>query len=170
MLKVYGFSKVNKGAHGKTRDLRVLWALEEMGMPFEIVGMDHPNHDLDRVQRGDRPSEHLRLTGEIARHQLAALSREVEQDRAGLRDHDAVVVDRGDLPERVERAVRGRIEIVVRMVHPDDLMRQPHLFDGPQNAQITSVAACEFVHSSETVNLEHRARTQPREAIASTRR
>src|SRR5262245_52553580 len=47
MLKVYGFSRVNKFARGKTRDLRVLWALEEMGLPHEIVGMDHPNHDLD---------------------------------------------------------------------------------------------------------------------------
>jgi glutathione S-transferase len=47
MLKVYGFSRVNKFARGKTRDLRVLWALEEMGLPYEIVGMDHPNHDLD---------------------------------------------------------------------------------------------------------------------------
>ena len=48
MVKVYGFSRVNKFARGNTRDLRVLWALEEMGLPHEIVGMDHPNHDLDR--------------------------------------------------------------------------------------------------------------------------
>ena len=34
-------------ARGNTRDLRVLWALEEMGMTHEIVGMDHPNNDLD---------------------------------------------------------------------------------------------------------------------------
>jgi len=47
MLKVYGFSKVNAGARGNTRDLRVLWALEEMQMPFEIVGMDHPAHALE---------------------------------------------------------------------------------------------------------------------------
>jgi glutathione S-transferase len=47
MLEVYGFSRVNKIAHGNTRDLRVLWALGEMGLPYEIVGMDHPNHDLD---------------------------------------------------------------------------------------------------------------------------
>jgi glutathione S-transferase len=47
MLKVYCFSKVNAGARGNTRDLRVLWALEEMQMPFEIVGMDHPAHDLN---------------------------------------------------------------------------------------------------------------------------
>src|SRR6478735_3320695 len=47
MLKVYGFARVNKVAHGNTRDLRVLWALEEMGLHYQIVGMDHPNHDLD---------------------------------------------------------------------------------------------------------------------------
>ncbi|KQZ59689.1 glutathione S-transferase [Lysobacter sp. Root559] len=47
MLKLYGFSKVNAGARGHTRDLRVLWALEEMQLPFEVVGMDHPAHDLN---------------------------------------------------------------------------------------------------------------------------
>lgn len=47
MLKLYSFARVNKGAHGNTRDLRVLWALEEIGMPYEIVGLDHPNGDLD---------------------------------------------------------------------------------------------------------------------------
>jgi glutathione S-transferase len=47
MLKLYGFARVNAGARGNTRDLRVLWALEEIGLPYEIVGIDHPNHDLD---------------------------------------------------------------------------------------------------------------------------
>ena len=47
MLKVYGFSKVNAGARGHTRDLRVLWALEELQLPFEVAGMDHPAHDLN---------------------------------------------------------------------------------------------------------------------------
>src|SRR3982751_4572774 len=47
MLKLYGFSKVNAGARGHTRDLRVLWALEEMQLPFEIASMDHPAHDLN---------------------------------------------------------------------------------------------------------------------------
>ena len=47
MVKLYAFARVNKGAHGHTRDLRVLWTLEEIGLPYEIVGMDHPNHDLD---------------------------------------------------------------------------------------------------------------------------
>jgi glutathione S-transferase len=47
VLKIYGFARVNAGARGNTRDLRVLWALEEMGLSYEIVGLDHPNHDLD---------------------------------------------------------------------------------------------------------------------------
>jgi glutathione S-transferase len=47
MLKLYGFSRVNSVARGHTRDLRVLWALEEMQLPFEIAGMDHPAHDLN---------------------------------------------------------------------------------------------------------------------------
>jgi glutathione S-transferase len=47
MLKVYGFARVNKGARGNTRDLRVLWALEEMGLAYEVVGIDHPNKDLE---------------------------------------------------------------------------------------------------------------------------
>lgn len=46
MLKLYGFSKVNPVARGHTRDLRVLWALEEMQLPFELAGMDHPAHEL----------------------------------------------------------------------------------------------------------------------------
>jgi glutathione S-transferase len=47
MLKLYGFSKVNAGARGHTRDLRVLWALDEMELPYELAGMDHPAHDLN---------------------------------------------------------------------------------------------------------------------------
>jgi glutathione S-transferase len=56
MLKLYGFARVNKGARGNTRDLRVLWALEEIGLPYEIVGMDHPNGDLNSAAyRGLNP-------------------------------------------------------------------------------------------------------------------
>jgi glutathione S-transferase len=46
MLKLYGFSRVHPVARGNTRDLRILWALEEMQLPFELVGLDHPKHDL----------------------------------------------------------------------------------------------------------------------------
>jgi glutathione S-transferase len=46
MLKLYGFSRVNSVARGHTRDLRVLWALEEMQLPFELIGLDHPAGEL----------------------------------------------------------------------------------------------------------------------------
>lgn len=60
MLKVYGFSKVNAGARGHTRDLRVLWALEEMQLPFELAGLDHPAHDLNtEAYRGLSPFEQV---------------------------------------------------------------------------------------------------------------
>ncbi|MEA9355612.1 glutathione S-transferase family protein [Bacteriovorax sp. PP10] len=47
MLKLYGFKKVNAMARGNTRDLRILWALEEMQMPFKLEGIDHPAHELN---------------------------------------------------------------------------------------------------------------------------
>jgi glutathione S-transferase len=45
-LTLYAFGKVNPMARGHTRDLRVLWALEEMQLPFKLVGLDHPARDL----------------------------------------------------------------------------------------------------------------------------
>lgn len=48
-MEVYGFSRVNPMARGNTRDLRVLWALEEVGLPYTVVGLDHPAGDLDRA-------------------------------------------------------------------------------------------------------------------------
>lgn len=60
MLKLYGFSKVNAFARGNTRDLRVLWALEELQLPFEVAGMDHPAHDLNTdAYRGLSPFEQI---------------------------------------------------------------------------------------------------------------
>jgi hypothetical protein len=51
----------------------VLWALEEMGLPYEIVGMDHPNHDLDRDDfRAKNPfglRRGARHDGVVRRHQ-----------------------------------------------------------------------------------------------------
>ncbi|RQP26182.1 glutathione S-transferase family protein [Piscinibacter terrae] len=60
MLKLYGFSKVNPVARGHTRDLRVLWALEELQLPYELAGMDHPAHDLSReTYRGFSPFQQI---------------------------------------------------------------------------------------------------------------
>jgi len=47
MITLYGFSRVTAFAHGRTRDLRVLWALEEMGLPYQVKGLDHPAGELN---------------------------------------------------------------------------------------------------------------------------
>ncbi|NVJ14421.1 glutathione S-transferase family protein [Myxococcus sp. AM010] len=42
MLTLYGFGRVNSKVVGLTRDLRALWALEELGVPYRVQGVDHP--------------------------------------------------------------------------------------------------------------------------------
>jgi len=46
MLTLYGFGRVNSKVVGVTRDLRVLWALEELGVPYRVHGVDHPAGEL----------------------------------------------------------------------------------------------------------------------------
>jgi glutathione S-transferase len=43
MLTLYGFGRVNSMVVGLTRDLRALWALEELGVPYRVHGVDHPS-------------------------------------------------------------------------------------------------------------------------------
>jgi glutathione S-transferase len=94
MLKLYGFSKVNPFARSNTRDLRVLWALEEMQLPFEIVGMDHPAHDLsteayrrlspfEQIPAIDDDGVVLSESGAILVYLARKASRLIPGDRAG---------------------------------------------------------------------------------------
>ncbi|HYC69122.1 glutathione S-transferase family protein [Brevundimonas sp.] len=41
MLTLHAFGNVHPAVHGETRDLRVQWALEEMGLPYTVRGWDH---------------------------------------------------------------------------------------------------------------------------------
>lgn len=41
MITLYGFGRVFRPVIGETRDLRVQWALEEIGLPYRIHGLDH---------------------------------------------------------------------------------------------------------------------------------
>lgn len=94
MLKVYGFSRVNKIARGNTRDLRVLWALEEMQQPFELVGLDHPAKDLNtEAYRALNPFEQIPVidddglvlseSGAILLHLARKTGRLITSDPAG---------------------------------------------------------------------------------------
>jgi glutathione S-transferase len=46
MITVYGFSRLGDRVVGLTRDLRVLWAVEELGLPYRVQGLDFQK-DLD---------------------------------------------------------------------------------------------------------------------------
>lgn len=41
MITLHAFGRVHPLVHGLTRDLRVQWALEELGLPYQVRGVDH---------------------------------------------------------------------------------------------------------------------------------
>ena len=41
MITLHAFGRVHPFVHGETRDLRIQWALEEMGLDYEVRGWDH---------------------------------------------------------------------------------------------------------------------------------
>ncbi|HEY1553105.1 MAG TPA: glutathione S-transferase family protein [Kofleriaceae bacterium] len=41
MITLYGFGRIFAAGHGMTRDLRVQWALEELGLPYQVRAIDH---------------------------------------------------------------------------------------------------------------------------------
>jgi glutathione S-transferase len=41
MITLHAFGRVTSMVHGLTRDLRVQWALEELGLPYQVRGVDH---------------------------------------------------------------------------------------------------------------------------------
>ena len=47
MITLYGFGRVHRQVIGETRDLRAQWALEEVGLPYRVHGLDHTGGELD---------------------------------------------------------------------------------------------------------------------------
>ena len=47
MITLYGFGRVFRPVIGETRDLRVEWALEEIGLPYRVHGLDHTGDEHD---------------------------------------------------------------------------------------------------------------------------
>ncbi|AKT42830.1 glutathione S-transferase family protein [Chondromyces crocatus] len=41
MITLYGFGRVFPKVIGETKDLRIQWALEELGLPYRVHGIDH---------------------------------------------------------------------------------------------------------------------------------
>lgn len=53
MITLYGFGRVVKVVIGETKDLRVAWALEEMGLPYRVHPLDHTGGELDGEAYGE---------------------------------------------------------------------------------------------------------------------
>ncbi len=47
MITLYGFGRIFPEGRGETKDLRVQWALEEIGMPYRVHALDHTGGELD---------------------------------------------------------------------------------------------------------------------------
>ena len=47
MITLYGFGRIFAAGHGETKDLRVQWALEEIGLPYRVHALDHTGGELD---------------------------------------------------------------------------------------------------------------------------
>ncbi|MFB1481580.1 glutathione S-transferase family protein [Corallococcus sp. RDP092CA] len=52
MITLYGFGRVNSKVVGLTRDLRPLWTLEELGVPYRVHGVDHPAGETQGEEYG----------------------------------------------------------------------------------------------------------------------
>lgn len=48
MITLYGFKKIFPEGIGETKDLRIQWALEELGIAYRFHGLDHTAGDLDK--------------------------------------------------------------------------------------------------------------------------
>jgi glutathione S-transferase len=48
MIVLHAFGRVHPAVHGLTRDLRVEWALEELGLPYRVHGVDHTGGETSR--------------------------------------------------------------------------------------------------------------------------
>ncbi|MCY1069228.1 glutathione S-transferase family protein [Nannocystis sp. RBIL2] len=47
MITLYGFGRVHRKVIGETRDLRVQWALEELGLPYRVHPLDHTGGEFN---------------------------------------------------------------------------------------------------------------------------
>jgi glutathione S-transferase len=47
MITLYGFGNIFPEGRGETKDLRVQWAFEELGLPYRVHALDHAGGELD---------------------------------------------------------------------------------------------------------------------------
>src|SRR5688572_23820181 len=78
MITLHAFGRVNWMVHGLTRDLRVQWALEELGLPYQVRGVDH--------SAGETKADEFRALSPF--HQIPV----IEDDGMALSESGAILV------------------------------------------------------------------------------
>jgi glutathione S-transferase len=58
MITLYGIGDIFAGGHGETKDLRVQWALEELGLEYRFHALDQTAGDLDSEAHARRSPFH----------------------------------------------------------------------------------------------------------------
>jgi glutathione S-transferase len=94
MITLHAFGRVHPLVHGLTRDLRVQWALEELGLPYQVHGVDH--------SAGETKADEFRHLSPF--HQLPV----IEDDGIVLSESGAILVylaeKAGQLEDRQKHA------------------------------------------------------------------
>jgi glutathione S-transferase len=94
MITLHAFGRVHPLVHGLTRDLRVQWALEELGLPYQVRGVDH--------SAGETKADEFRHLSPF--HQLPV----IEDDGIVLSESGAILVylaeKAGQLEDRQKHA------------------------------------------------------------------
>src|SRR5690554_2927250 len=96
MITLHAFGRVNVFVHGLTRDLRVQWALEELGLPYRVSGVDHPS--------GETKAEAFRALSPFCQIPV------IEDDGLVLSESGAILIY---LAEKAGRLADGRTKAEV---------------------------------------------------------
>ena len=101
---------------------------------LQVDHVERRDRRLDGVQRRQHPGANACPRGGVARHQRLGALAQVHDDGAGLEQHQAVVVDRRHLAERLHCAIGGRLLVVGADQH--HLVGDARLLERPAHAQV----------------------------------
>ena len=120
---------------------------------LQVDHVEHRDRRLDRVQRRQHPGAHAGPRRRVARHQRLGVLAQVHDDGARLEQHQAVVVDRRHLAERLHRPVGGRLLVLGADQH--HLVGQARFLERPAHAQVAHQALGERRHPAEGAEADH---------------
>ena len=138
---------------GLARDMRVRWALEEVGQPYDVrlvsfAAMKQPPH-LALHPFGQIPTFE---DGGLALFESVALG-DVQHDGARLEEHQPVLLIDGHLPKWLHAPVA--VGLLVLGTDQPLLIRKARLFERPAHAKIPHQALGERRYPLECTHTDH---------------